>query len=146
MLLCGLLLYDWLVKGTPGYDTVQWYKDREWYSIGYASSQSPSVAGIFTISDVVPDPNYRCNVLTTDYFANSRWSGGPAFSEKFVNGKSFDVRLGAVVTNCISSMPNCSSGGNSKTILAGGMRIGALVTLGILQWDANSWGFDKSPQ
>ncbi len=143
----GYVKYSWPVIGSDGYDPVQWYKDREWYSIGYASSQSPSVAGIFDIDEVAPDPDYGYNVLTTGYFANPGWSGGPAFSQQTVDGNPFHVIFGAVATECVAPMPNCGSGARGeKTILAGGMRIGALVTLGLMKWDNNSWGFDKSPE
>ncbi|KAK3366179.1 hypothetical protein B0T24DRAFT_723773 [Lasiosphaeria ovina] len=89
------------------------------------------------------DEDNRCSVLETPFFANQGWSGGPAFHWS-ADGKAI---LGAIATMCAGPLHDCVDA--TTTVLAAGMRIGDLVTYGILKWDLG-WdeelGFSKSPE
>ena len=139
----GYAMYDW-PDPDEGDDPVAWYTGRAWYSIGYPytfkGGNSPAVDGPFQINEVDPDEDDGCSLLKTGFFADHGWSGGPAFS--WATDGSDEVVLGAIATQCAGPLPNCV--GATVTVLAAGMRIGALITYGILEWDP-TWGFDRSP-
>jgi len=132
--------------GPPDPFDPNWYKSRDWYSIGYPQSSdrglAPTMTDDFGIDDVkLIDEDGGCHVLNTAYFADEGWSGGPVYNYD----ETGTAKIGAVVMNC-EGPPGGPSGCSraTGTNLAAGERMAALVEFGILSSDPSMGGWEFS--